>query len=193
MDTTTSTSITETPAQPPTNPAQPLTSHARDRARGPAPSSAPGRAPGHAPNPSSTTPPLRGHDPVDAPDGVRFPRGIDHLELGRRGEQLAAQHLASLGMEILDRNVRLRRGEIDLVAMDGATLVIVEVKTRRSLVAGVPQAAVTAQKVRRLRTLTGLFLDEHSPRHRDVRIDVVAVLVRPDGTAQIEHLAGVGA
>lgn len=141
----------------------------------------------------SPRPALRGHDPLDAPSGTRFPPGMDRAQLGRAGEELAAAHLSARGMRIIDRNARTRHGEIDLVGIDGDTLVIIEVKTRRSLVAGAPQAAVTAQKLRRLRRLTGIYLAEHSPRHRDVRLDVVAVLVRLDGTAQIEHLVGVGA
>jgi len=53
--------------------------------------------------------------------------------LGRRGEELAAEYLESLGMLIVERNWRCREGEIDIVALDGDALVIAEVKTRRSL------------------------------------------------------------
>ncbi|WP_106506272.1 YraN family protein [Brachybacterium timonense] len=120
-------------------------------------------------------------------------RSLSTAALGRLGEDIAARYLRGRGIRVIDRNVRLRRGEIDLVALDGDTLVIIEVKTRRTLITGVPQAAVTAQKLRRLRKLTGLYLAEHSPPHRDVRIDVVAVLAHADGTLQLEHLQGVGA
>ena len=120
-------------------------------------------------------------------------RSLSTAALGRLGEKIAARYLRGRGIRVIDRNVRLQRGEIDLVALDGDTLVIVEVKTRRTLITGVPQAAVTAQKLRRLRKLTGLYLAEHSPPHRDVRIDVVAVLAHADGTLQLEHLQGVGA
>lgn len=120
-------------------------------------------------------------------------RSLSTAALGRLGEEIAARYLRSRGIRVIDRNVRLHRGEIDLVALDGDTLVIIEVKTRRTLITGVPQAAVTAQKLRRLRKLTGLYLAEHSPPHRDVRIDVVAVLAHADGTLLLEHLQGVGA
>ena len=113
-------------------------------------------------------------------------RSLSTAALGRLGEEIAARYLRG-------RGIRLQRAEIDLVALDGDTLVIVEVKTRRTLITGVPQAAVTAQKLRRLRKLTGMYLAEHSPPHRDVRIDVVAVLAHADGTLQLEHLQGVGA
>lgn len=124
-----------------------------------------------------------GHDP----GALR----LSTAALGRLGEDVAAAYLVRAGMQLLDRNVRLGRGEIDAVALDGTTLVIVEVKTRRTLVTGVPQEAVDAAKLRTLRSLTGRYLAEHSPPHRDLRIDVIAVLIEPDGTIVLEHLRGV--
>ena len=58
------------------------------------------------------------------------PANARRLQLGRRGEQLAALHLERLGFEILARNERTRHGEIDLIACDGETIVFAEVKTR---------------------------------------------------------------
>jgi putative endonuclease len=69
--------------------------------------------------------------------------------------------------------------------------VFVEVKTRRSFVTGVPQAAVTPAKLRRLRRLAGEYLMERSTPHRDVRIDVIAVHAHVDGVFSLEHLEGV--
>ncbi|HRX25334.1 MAG TPA: YraN family protein, partial [Aminivibrio sp.] len=54
----------------------------------------------------------------------------EHLERGRRGEEIAAAYLAGLGWTILDRNVVFRGGELDLVALSGGELVVVEVRTR---------------------------------------------------------------
>lgn len=124
-------------------------------------------------------------------EAPRSLRALSTAELGRYGEDIAAAHLLRQGMTLLDRNVRLGRGEIDAVALDGTTLVIVEVKTRRTLVTGVPQESVTAAKLRALRSLTGRYLAEHSPPHTDLRIDVIAVLVAPDESIEIEHLRGV--
>lgn len=112
-------------------------------------------------------------------------------ELGRAGEELAAAHLTACGWQIVERNLRLRHGELDIVALAHTTLVFVEVKTRRSFVTGVPQAAVTPDKLRRLRRLAGEYLMERSTPHRDVRIDVVAVHAHLDGTFAIEHLEAV--
>ena len=58
--------------------------------------------------------------------------------LGRRGEDLAAEHLTARGAVVLDRNWRRREGELDLVAQDGARLLVVEVKTRSAPVSGSP-------------------------------------------------------
>jgi putative endonuclease len=99
-------------------------------------------------------------------------------------------------MQILDRNWRCDQGEIDLVAMDDACLVIVEVKTRRSLAFGSPVEAVTAVKAARLRRLAACWLSDHRSQVdavADIRIDVIGVLRPSSGPAQIEHLVAVAA
>lgn len=111
--------------------------------------------------------------------------------LGRTGEKLAGRWLERAGWEILDRNWRCRTGEIDLVALDGDDLVVVEVKTRRSLRLGHPAESVTARKLARLRVLAGLWLAEHEVRTAGVRVDVIAVWLPDDGAARIDHRQGV--
>ena len=83
---------------------------------------------------------------------------VDHRRaLGIRGKEIAATHLRTAGMLILDRNWRPHSsevvGEVDLIARDGDALVIVEVKTRRALAFGAPVEAVTRRKIRQLRSL----------------------------------------
>lgn len=133
-------------------------------------------------------PPVAG--PLVAP-GRRRVRQMSTRELGRAGEDLAAAHLTARGWQLVERNLQLRHGELDIVALDHATLVFVEVKTRRSFVTGVPQAAVTPEKLRRLRRLAGEYLMEYSTPHRDVRIDVIGLHADPDGTFTLEHLEAV--
>jgi putative endonuclease len=111
--------------------------------------------------------------------------------LGSYGEEVAARHLVALGMVLLDRNWRCDQGEIDLVARDGDTLVVCEVKTRRGLDYGTPVEAVTARKASRLRRLAACWLAQHPVHPREVRIDVVGVLRRPQGPVLVEHLRGV--
>jgi putative endonuclease len=111
--------------------------------------------------------------------------------LGRYGEDIATRHLVESGMVVLARNWRCPHGEIDVVARDGGTLVVCEVKTRRGLDYGTPLEAVTARKMVRLRQLATEWLDEAGLDPPDVRIDVVSVLVRTQGAAVVEHLRGV--
>ncbi len=112
-------------------------------------------------------------------------------EVGRYGEDVAARTLREAGWEVLARNWRCAEGEIDIVALDGDCLVVVEVKTRRSHSFGVPQEAVTQVKLARLRRLAAAWLAAQTRRFSDVRIDVVAVTVASAGAAQVEHLRGV--
>ncbi len=111
--------------------------------------------------------------------------------LGDYGERVAADHLRSVGMVILDRNWSCRFGEIDIVARDGSTLVICEVKTRTSVRHGTPLEAITGPKATRLRRLAAAWLESHAVMPDSVRIDVVAVLLPPAGAPQVERVTGV--
>lgn len=112
--------------------------------------------------------------------------------LGSYGESLAARYLTDRGLVVLDRNWRCPQGEIDLVLREASTLVICEVKTRRSAEFGHPLEAVTEQKLHRLRILAVAWLRAHSVKAKDVRIDLVSVVQPVRGPAQIEHVPGVG-
>jgi putative endonuclease len=114
------------------------------------------------------------------------------IELGRAGEDVAAAYLRSRGMHVVGRNWRCPAGEIDLVAVDGRWLVVCEVKTRRSVVAGEPVEAVTPDKVRRLRRLALEWVRAHDGPRRTVRIDVVSVRWPSGGPAVVRHVKGVG-
>jgi len=112
--------------------------------------------------------------------------------VGRYGERVAARHVEAIGLEVLERNWRGAGGELDLVALDGDVLVAIEVKTRRGTAFGHPAEAVTATKLARIRRLTGQWLTEHpAVRCREVRVDVVAVVLPRSGAAEVEHLVGV--
>ncbi|MFI9305940.1 YraN family protein [Streptomyces triculaminicus] len=113
--------------------------------------------------------------------------------LGRYGEDLAARRLAEAGMTVLARNWRCRDGEIDIVAADGDTLVICEVKARREGPFEHPMAAVRAGKTGRLRLLAGRWLERHggAPPAGGVRIDLVGVVVPGRGAPVVEHVRGV--
>jgi len=119
---------------------------------------------------------------------------LTRAEIGALGEQLAVEHLESLGLRVLTRNWRCRYGELDVIAADDAarTVVFVEVKTRTSDQFGGVDQAVTPQKVRRLRRLAGLWLAAQTGSWAGVRIDVVGVRIGRRRTPEITHLQGVG-
>jgi putative endonuclease len=106
--------------------------------------------------------------------------------LGRYGEELAAQHLQSLGMTVLARNWRCAQGELDLVARDtDGTVVFVEVKTRSGTGFGAPAEAVGREKARRLQALACRWLLENRQAPAaELRFDVIGV-VRVRGTAPV--------
>jgi len=112
-------------------------------------------------------------------------------ELGRRGEGLAAQFLTDAGYVIVERNWRCSQGEIDIVALDGAELVFVEVKTRTSVAFGHPFEAITAPKMARLRRLAGAWCEVHPGRYRSIRIDAIGILAGRGVEPTIEHLRSV--
>ncbi len=95
--------------------------------------------------------------------------------LGRRGEKAAAKYLRRLGYRVVAHGDRWKPGEIDLVAIDGRTVVFVEVKTRRSGDAGHPSEAVNEAKQQRLTGLALAYLKRHHLLEYPARFDVVAV------------------
>ena len=111
--------------------------------------------------------------------------------VGAYGERVAVRTLEAAGMTVIDRNWRCRRGEIDIVALDGRTVVFCEVKTRRTATFGTPAEAVGPAKIRRLRALAAAWLAEHPEIRGEVRFDVVCVWPQPAGAAVVEHLREV--
>jgi putative endonuclease len=113
--------------------------------------------------------------------------------LGRRGEQLAAEHLERSGLQVLDRNWRCAEGEVDIVAVDRGVLVICEVKTRSGTRYGTPLEAISARKHGRLRRLAVRWVAAHGVRYEQIRIDVVGVLRAAPGEFTVEHVRGASA
>jgi putative endonuclease len=97
------------------------------------------------------------------------------LPLGRRGERAAEKYLRHNGYRIVARNFRAAGAEIDLVAMDGETLVFVEVKTRRSREAGAPEEAVDERKQIRMRRAAEMFARRYRADDVEMRFDIAAV------------------
>jgi len=110
-------------------------------------------------------------------------------ELGRRGEELAAELLRARGYTIVERNFRCRAGEIDLVALDGPTVVFVEVRSRRGERVGTPLESVDPRKQARLTLVARHFLHARRLAESDVRFDVVGVRFDRE-PPRLEHVCG---
>lgn len=118
--------------------------------------------------------------------------GERRASLGRAGEAAAEAYLVRSGMRLVERDVRLRNGQIDLVMLDGPCLVLVEVKARRGGDFGLPQEAVTPRKLTKLCDLAQVYRLLHPRSGAGLRIDVVAVAM--DRTGAIRscfHIRGV--
>jgi putative endonuclease len=101
----------------------------------------------------------------------------EHIVFGQRGEDLAAAWYRRHGYTVVTRNWRCPIGEIDLIVRRDSTLVVSEVKARKSDAFGVPALAVTPSKQQRLRRLAAAWLAEHRVgRRMSVRFDVVAII-----------------
>ncbi|MEX2213335.1 MAG: YraN family protein [Phycisphaeraceae bacterium] len=114
------------------------------------------------------------------------------VNYARRGEKLAAKFLKKKGYRILARNLRLKHGEIDLLAEapDGRTIVVVEVKSSTpDAKAGNPrpETHVNAAKERQLAMLAMQVVKLHRLQDRPVRFDVIGVDMRSDGSVEIRH------
>lgn len=105
--------------------------------------------------------------------------------LGSSGEAAAARWYEARGYQVLDRNWRVREGEIDLVVRRARTIVFCEVKTRTSDAFGVPAEAVTREKRQRLRVLAARWLEDAPVRPSTIRFDVASVLA-----GQVEVIEG---
>jgi putative endonuclease len=114
-------------------------------------------------------------------------RGILNRLLGDRGERAAARYLKRQGYRILARQSRSRIGEIDLIALDGQTVVFVEVKTRASQAAGHPAEAVTFAKRKQLTRTALAWLKRRNLLECSCRFDVVAITWQDGHPPTIEH------
>lgn len=106
----------------------------------------------------------------------RLRKGCESVrERGDQAELLAQRHLEAQGLRLVQRNYRCRRGEIDLVMVDGSTLVFVEVRYRRNTAYGKPEETVGPRKQARL-VAAALHYLQHTGQHsRPCRFDVVAL------------------
>lgn len=109
-----------------------------------------------------------------------------HNDIGKTGEDAAVLYLQGKGYTIRHRNWKLGRKELDIIATDGRTLVIVEVKTRTDNRYGSPVEAVTEQKMKRIMTAANAYV-RYFQLDCPVRFDIISLILTPKGL-QIEHI-----
>ena len=109
-----------------------------------------------------------------------------HNELGKQGEEIAAQYLIEKGYEIVERNWRNKHKEIDIIAKDGEELVIVEVKARQTDEYGDPDIAVTKNKQRMLIAAANAYIFKNQ-LDVETRFDIISIVFK-DGEPVIEHV-----
>lgn len=107
--------------------------------------------------------------------------------LGEAGEIQACAIVEQRGMRILDRNWRIKSGEIDIVAAAGEVFVFIEVKTRRSTAFGHPLEAISTDKAQRLQRLALAWLATHQQLGREYRIDVIGIIIGRSGELTIDY------
>jgi putative endonuclease len=115
-------------------------------------------------------------------------RAVDgRRELGRRGEEVAAEFVRGLGYRLIERNFRCRAGEVDLVALDDDTVVFVEVRSRSGVRLGTPLESVDGRKQAQVARVARYFLAAHGWHERTVRFDVVGIRFDAEPPA-VEHV-----
>lgn len=109
-----------------------------------------------------------------------------HNDFGKLGEELAVRYLTGKGYNILERNWRNIHKEIDIIAMDGEELVIVEVKTRQTDEYGDPDIAVTKKKQRMLIAAANAYISRNN-LDVETRFDIISIVFK-EGEPIIEHI-----
>jgi putative endonuclease len=110
----------------------------------------------------------------------------NHIALGKTGEDVAVRYLEEKGYLILERNWRLGRQEIDIIAREGNFIVIAEVKTRRSKGCAEPGTSVNTYKQRVLVHAANAWMN-YRRQQGEVRFDIITILIRDD-QIDIDHI-----
>lgn len=99
------------------------------------------------------------------------------IKTGALGEDIACEFISKKGYKILQRNFKARYGELDIIAIDGKTLVFIEVKTRTNLLFGTPEEAITPRKLHELIQTCQYYVILHPELPKLLRIDVIGIMM----------------
>jgi putative endonuclease len=109
-------------------------------------------------------------------------------KLGRSGEEAAVAYLKKKKFKVVCQRFRFHKGEIDIIARDGDTLVFIEVKTRRSRAFGPPEEAVTSVKQDQIRRLAEAYLAVNSLADVPCRFDVLSLVRDEEEGFRVRHI-----
>ncbi len=115
---------------------------------------------------------------------------MKNKDTGFLGENIATNHLLSVGFEILERNWRYKHLEIDIVASKHGLLHIIEVKTRSSIDFGYPEQMISVKKMQFLKNAAAHYQFEH-PQFKWLQFGVIAIFKLPDGTWKLDFFEDV--
>lgn len=110
----------------------------------------------------------------------------EHTNFGKRAEELAVEYLKKNGYEIRERNYIHRKGEIDIIAVQGAYLVVVEVKARSTNYFGDPEQFVSRKKIELITRAVDYYIEANNI-DLEVRFDIIAILTQNDGHS-VNHI-----
>ena len=110
-----------------------------------------------------------------------------HNELGRWGEDVAANYLEHQGYTIMERDWKSGHRDLDIIARDGDTVVFVEVKTRRNRMFTDPEMAVDYQKIRNLQQAANHYV-KYRHIDNDIRFDIITIVGTTDDNYDVDHI-----
>lgn len=106
--------------------------------------------------------------------------------IGEKGEKIAKDYLLSHGYEILEQNWRVGHKEIDIIARKDDCIVFFEIKTRINLSQGMPEESISNAKIRSVTDAAREYL--YDKTYKDVRFDVIAIYLPPEGEMDFLHI-----
>lgn len=110
-----------------------------------------------------------------------------HNELGKRGEDLATEYLLEKGYKILNRNWRYSNSELDIIAQDGASLIVIEVKARSSNYFGYPEESVDEKKINFISRAVEEYISQIEWTS-NVRFDIISILFSGNKVEELHHI-----
>ena len=113
-----------------------------------------------------------------------------HNELGKWGEDIASEYLIHTGYQIVERDWKSGRRDIDIIATDGKEVVFVEVKTRRNSLYSTPEEAVDYRKLQSLRLAINHYI-HYRHINSEVRFDIISIVGTIGQEPKIDHIKGV--